>query len=762
MIFGALSNIIVYNVEPSSDCSILSNIVIQEFIANVDSITQVSFFCGRKVVRGKYKIIIKNIDNSPLTGNPIAYSDSAGLFEYTLVITRFQPKIPMTKGFPYILLIENTSDLNTPLEILCNNRNPYLSGRLQGIENINFDIAGSITGTNNVPVDFFGMNSCMTVTAHEQPNLFRYQNQWKDCVDSMHIMDITWDRPGHCAWQHFQFDTLDNSNLRDTTYKWDWCDSLMGYYAADSINVLWLFTQSTKWASCNITDSAGWYDGMPKNLFEPVLDKKGNINPKNYFARYVYKFVKRYGPDGEFWRNKTNVNPVIFYEMWNEPEWALQNYWREDSMSFITDSVYRRLINSLGSKKSFMSVYSRLCIVGDSAAKIASSYVKTIIYVPYHYWERKPLVDTNEWLSFLNTSKLYNHCDGLSFHTYALDSIITPMPPPYYHNRQKLNLDSIWILIKKYDNFKNKFLWCTEFGTGFFSTTYSDPASNNLFEKQAQLLIKTMVSFYANDIPQGPLSHGFLWAYSTRYYPDIWENKRVAITGDSFYCRPTGFAYRQFLKIIRNCRYTGMVNTLQTDPSYRIYSFENCSTGKHLYIGWKEKSSTNITTSFRIPVQTDAAWLYRLTSSAQENLVKLIADRNGWISVDFSDTPTYIIEPGILQPSRPDLIIDTVWSEPAITRTGGTIQITSIIRNIGNSNSPKNIEYNIYLDGKNIYADKIKAPIKPKGKILIKSKPIKCPEPGNRIYKISVNTPAEFVELDFLNNNKFHHISVAP
>jgi hypothetical protein len=139
----------------------------------------------------------------------------------------------------------------------------------------------------------------------------------------------------------------------------------------------------------------------------------------------------------------------------------------------------------------------------------------------------------------------------------------------------------------------------------------------------------------------------------------------------------------------------------------------------------------------------------------------LIADHNGWVSVDFSDIPSYIIEPEILRPSRPDLIIDTAWSEPAIPRSGRTIQITSIIRNIGNVNSPKNINYNVSLDGINIYTDKINLTIKPNGKITIKSKTINCPEPGNKIYKISINTPPEFVELDFLNNNRFYHIYIA-
>lgn len=759
IILCTLSNIVLYNIDPSSNCTSLNSKIIQEFIATTDNITQVSFFCGKRTLRGKYKLYFTNSDGSLLSGAHVGYSDSAGLYEYRPVTVKFRSGIPVFRGFRYCLNIENT--FNLPVEILCNDNNPYTPGQLRSAEDLNYDLAGWILGYNNVSPGLFGMNSCMTVTAHEEPNLFRYPEQWKDCIDSMRMMGVTWDRPGHCAWQHFQYDTLNNHKQRDTAYNWSWCDSLMTYYTNDSITVLWLFTQSTQWASCNINDTNGWFDGLPKNLFEPVINTSGKINSNNYFAHYVYNFVKRYGPEGEYWRNKKKINPVIYYEMWNEPEWALQNYWCKDSIQFITDPIYRRLFDSMGPKKSFMSLYSRLCIVGDSAAKEASSDAKTIIYIPFHYWENLPLIDTYEWLSFLESKKVYDHCDGLSFHTYALDSTITPMPPPYFHERQKLNLDSIWTIIKKYENFKTKFLWCTEFGTGFFSNAYNNTITNKLFDTQAQLLIKTLIGFYANDSPQGPLSHGFLWAYSTRYYPDVWENKRVAITGDSFYCLPTGFAYRQFLKNIRNNRYNGMVNNPPTDPTYRIYSFENNSTGRHLYVGWKENSSNNITSPIRIPFLTDAVWLYKINPSDQANPVKLIADHNGWVSVDFSETPIYIIEPEVLRPSRPDLIIDTAWSEPALPGAGGTIQITSIIRNIGNANSPKNIEYNIYLDGINIYTDKINAPIKPKGKILVKSKPIKCPEPGNKIYKISINTPPKFVELDFLNNNRFHHISVA-
>ncbi|MDC0749426.1 hypothetical protein [Polyangium mundeleinium] len=49
---------------------------------------------------------------------------------------------------------------------------------------------------------------------------------------------------------------------------------------------------------------------IPKNLYEPVFNGDGSINPNNYWGAYVYQTVTTYKP----W--------VRVWEVWNEPDWV--------------------------------------------------------------------------------------------------------------------------------------------------------------------------------------------------------------------------------------------------------------------------------------------------------------------------------------------------------------------------------------------------------------------------------------------------------
>lgn len=743
-----ISKTIVYKVEPLSNRFFITNQVEQLFIANVDSIGQVDLYLSQKPTLGHYVASITEEDNVFLNGKPARkyYSNNYNVGGF--IRFEFIPKIPVRKGFSYRLQVSHTSSPQIPIVVFYNDLNPYPLGKMKGLDDTLADLAVSIIGTNNVVTDMFSMNSCMTVTTHEQPRLFRYQEQWKICVDSMRTMGITWDRPGHCAWQHFQFDTLNDRRQKDTIFIWDWCDSLMSYYARDSINVLWLFTQSTHWSSCDIKDSNGWYDGLPKNLFEPVINHSGDINSNNYFACYVYKFVKRYGPNGEFWRNKKRINPILYYEMWNEPEWALQNYWSVDSIKDITDPIYRRLLDSLGPKESLMSIYARLCIVGDSAAKKASPDAKTIVYIPFRYWEKPPLIDTQEWLSFLDSKKVYDYCEGLSFHTYALDSNITPMPPPYFHIRQKLNLDSLWKIIKCYKNFKAKSLWCTEFGTGYFPNTVKDTISNNLFEKQAILQFKTIVMLYVNTNPIGPLNNSFLWAYSTRYFPDVWGGQRISITRDSFSCRPTGYAYRQLSSMLKGYKFVSIVSENISD-SIRLYKFENILNGHYMYIAWKEWNPIKSKISIKLPIRTKTALVYQVALSKVTQYHCLLTDRNGFITMTLDSLPVMIVEPANFILQSPDMSIEKLWVD---VNDVESLKITAIVKNIGNISTPDSMSVNIFVNEKLKYSYKNKYSLKSGQSLKIITPKILFNKKNRIIIKVSINTPALFVEKDYSNN----------
>ena len=51
----------------------------------------------------------------------------------------------------------------------------------------------------------------------------------------------------------------------------------------------------------------------PQNLYQPIWNADGTINPNNYWANYIYKTVSIYKPYVKIW------------EVWNEPDFT-NNY----------------------------------------------------------------------------------------------------------------------------------------------------------------------------------------------------------------------------------------------------------------------------------------------------------------------------------------------------------------------------------------------------------------------------------------------------
>ncbi|MEO0124078.1 MAG: hypothetical protein ABIL69_08775 [candidate division WOR-3 bacterium] len=760
----------IYDVELSFNDNFDAREARQTFLATADSISEVSFFCGRKIIPGYYIFTVEELDGT-LLGE--THSDSAGLYDYELVSAEFNPKVPVRKGFTYQLHIKHSrSDLYST-NFYYNRSNPYPDGELIGHPGC--DLAARIVGINNFPKDLFGMNSGMTVTPNQQPQRFWYKEMWKSGIDSMKAMGVTWDRTGFCAWQHFQWE---NKTPQDTIYKWGWCDTLMRYYAEDTINVLWCFSNSTRWASC--CDSIDtliygvrgheWYKGFPKNLFKSVLLPNGFINHENYFARYVYKFVKRYGPNGDFWRENQNLFylPIKYYEIWNEPEWLLgldssgiqiRHRWCNDS---IFDPYYDSLIlvdNSPYKKNSLIKVYTRMCIVADSAIKkaVSDNYaspdsVFTIFYVP-HYGTTN-LITTPEWLAGLSTNGLGNFCKGASIHSYA-----TPQSIPYFHQRQKQTLDSVWYYLRHY-GFGDKFLLCTEHSTGCFDASYD--SIGIAFPVQTDEQLATFTTFIANDNPAGPLGNAFLWAFSTRWTPDIdWEGKLWALTRLDLSKRPPGYGFKQLTNFFKHNRFNKCLTLSVAYDTLRIYEFENLQTNRRIYVGWKEWGISGDSIVCKLPLRTNAGVVQKVAYNANPQSYIRSADSRGYVSIALDTVPKFIYEPIDSVLRRPDLVIDSVWTEPPYPRHGDSLRVFALLRNIDALQATTDTVFVHFYNNDTLFATVIlKSAIRPNKSLIVFSNGVFLIKKGLHILKVIVNKDKNFIEHNFLNNSYYLTLSV--
>lgn len=761
IVCGAFAAATVYDIELSYNDNFLARETSQSFLATADSISEVSFFCGRKIIPGNYKFRLT--DSSGLV--PITdwiLSDSAGLYDYELVSASFNPKIYLRKGFKYRLLVSHNRD--SLVNFYYNRDNPYPEGQLIG-QPSNYDLAARIMGVNNFPKELFGMNSHLLMTYKNHPDSFYAMDKWAECIESMEAMGVTWDRVGVNAWQHFQLDSVDIDS-----FHYEWCDSLMKLYAKDSINVLWYFWMSTRWTACN----SGWrkdsmvYYPFPENLYEPVLIDD-TINPNNYFAQFVYKFIIRYGPSGVFWNSNPSLyyNPIRYYEMWNEPEWAIRDDWWGDSASlhpdFITDPVYADTIEDQGDTTSLITVYSRLCIVGDSAVQKAmtdscpSDSVFTLVYLPYHHWADPPDSDfwprPDDWLSVMASKNVDDACDGISMHSYA-----TPTWQPKFHNRQKLTLDSLWIFLKDSD-FRNKFLWCTEHSTGCYYACDSGVGLPVQTDEQ----LATLSSFSANDSPEGPLTHAFLWVFSHLYFNDTEKDsmRLKCITGDDFEKRPPGYGFDQLTAFLKDYQFNRCLVTGSTYDSIRVYEFENPQTNKRTYIGWKEWEISGDSVAYKLPMRTNAAKVEKTARNSNPETYTRSADACGWVNIALDTVPKFISEPTDSILRRPDLVIDSIWCDPPYPRDGDSVLVYAMLRNIDTVKATPDTVFADFYNNDTLFAvDTITAEIKPESTYVASLDSSWVAAQGIHLFKTVANPSKKFVEHDFTNNVQYRRYDV--
>ncbi len=127
IVCGAFAAATVYDVEPSYNDNFLSSSEQhQSFIATADSISEVAFFCGKKIVTGKYQFWMADSNGTQISLT--VESDSAGLFQHKLVFATFNPKVYVRKGSKYRLVVAHNQD---SLVNFYYNRSEYRSSEVE-------------------------------------------------------------------------------------------------------------------------------------------------------------------------------------------------------------------------------------------------------------------------------------------------------------------------------------------------------------------------------------------------------------------------------------------------------------------------------------------------------------------------------------------------------------------------------------------------------------------------------------------------------
>ncbi len=268
---------------------------------------------------------------------------------------------------------------------------------------------------------------------------------WPACIARMKDIGVQTDKFGYGFWGIVQPSTC-------TTYKWDKLDLLMAGYATAGLQPAMHFEgfpgvtneQPYKpcWADCYSSGQNGTQMHFARNLYYPAL------HDSNFTGRYVFEFVKRYGPRGGFWSANPQLpyRPITLYETYSEAaSWQLRpwNQWSgpwiyEEGDRKIADSTYIavyekwRAIYPTGNENarldrrrwSFLEVYARHAKVvysamrqaADSLGVPAESMPRLALYCP-------TMPDgegfyLGQWLQGLEMFGLGDSFDIASYHPY--------------------------------------------------------------------------------------------------------------------------------------------------------------------------------------------------------------------------------------------------------------------------------------------------------------------------------------------------------
>ncbi|MCX7928959.1 MAG: hypothetical protein N2558_04760, partial [Patescibacteria group bacterium] len=364
-------------------------------------------------------------------------------------------------------------------------------------------------------------------------------------------------------------------------------------------------------------------------------------------------------------------------------------------------------------------------------------------------------VTIDDWLTGLQANGVANFCAGASFHSYANWS-----SSPSYHNRQKRNLDSIWCWMKN-KGFSNKFLWCSEYATGFFDTSFHD--SMTCFRIQADEQIASLISFCANDKPKGPLQNTFGWAFSHLYFPDIeWEGQRFCLIRDDFSYRPVGLAFRQLANLLQGYRLNRCLVNNSLYDSIRVYEFENALIGRRLFVGWKERNIGGGSLPFTVPLRTNAAEIIGVKYNATIGRELKPCTKNGMLSVLFDTSPVFICEPTESVVQEYDLAVDSAWISPTIPNTKDPIRLYFFLKE---NKIIKPFVDTVFISLSNndslILEDKFTVRFEPNLTIALSPKRYFSLKKGKNLMKFSVWYKKQLNETDYTNNKKYFFYEIS-
>jgi hypothetical protein len=618
-------------------------------------------------------------------------------------------------------------------------------------------LAARIEGANRVITkDFFGVNGGLM---WHWPTTSLSDTQ---LIARMNDAGIGWDRE-YYTWAYSQ---PDHSDTVTNTFRWlGGGERFLIDGAERGIKFMLSMDPSPAWAcsyprvDTGISDS-GQYP--PIHLMEPV-DSAGHINRHNYYANWIYHVVSRFKPHTKFWTdNGLTGDSEIMLEIGSE-----DNYWTVPSPG--SDPEYDSLALIYGRGPALSEyLYARECDVAYEAARLADPERKVHIIVggtggvflgfPF-------LIPGKDWLAgYYAYRNPAGQNAGISVHPYEypMDTDLAWYPKVYCRD-----LDTVRDLMRSHGD-ENKELQATELAWSAQALPASDPKANLAALSIPQCYVAALAGdptnfynrifwfdLYSDSVDSSLGAHAVLaWSAELLRYTGPSDSPHVETR------RPCFYAYRQMTSELDGKRIIGRVLTGNPgiDSAAFLYEIEDPSTGQRSWVGWRKLLPFNSPAiAVRVPVQTNRLDTLRIDRARRSRNPRTFAPAgDGWFHVSLDSIPVYIHERDSVH--RPDLVVDSVWTDPPAPSALDTVRFWARLRNVGNASTPaigrsnRNPPVIFYANGVARGSLRSLPAIRSRATIDVHSDGTWTPAPGDCLIEAIGNEAKTFMETSFDNN----------
>lgn len=640
----------VYTVKPTTASnSGTANAVWQTFVATCDSIDSVTYFVGAEATDTTANYLV-SITDSATSQEVWSSSRSARGWKYQDM--GFGVHKPVVRGRIYYLRISISAQYQQTWNYFYDNYNPYPWGRMgtatYGLNDK--DLAARIVGSLRVPSDYWGMNIQMApyILGYDTP-----EEKATACQTSQQA-GVKWDR------EFFEWDAIEDKN--DSFNHWAHFDSVYNAANNQGIQLIGCLHRIPVWATTRNTPPK--YDTLcvPKRLFRGVNDTA------NWWADFVHQTATHFQGKVKVW------------EVYNEPN-------LRQGFSFpypAPDSEYYNMFGTVHTRSdsldSLAKLYLRMCVIADSVVKAVDPTNKVLIGstsgVARLWWPQDTIAyyDTGYvWLKRLYRLGAQNWGDGISIHPYQFEFEASKDSTRFIEWRFHQDLDSVRALMDWKGDW-GKTLWLTEIGWSSYDSSYVRQA------KKADNLLKSYVSGIGDPAALRRKVATLSWWFF-REYP--WSTNQAEIrfgTVDSvFNPRPAYYAYKQMTPKLNNQYFNRRVPL--ADTNVYAYEFETPGSGKRTWVIWRGDGQVH---EDSIPIRTAEFDTIMIAYDPSPPSGRKPATGTGRAYFQALDSvPRYVEEVG--DTSRPDVVVDDLYTSPPNPKAGDGLKFFARIRNIGNA-----------------------------------------------------------------------------